>query len=94
MTAIACEGAPVIFSQVLSGLGDYLILESVLKTFRYLSQGLSVVLIFIGLKMLAADFVHIPIGMALGIVMGVLAVAIVASIAVERRDRRHSRKPG
>jgi predicted tellurium resistance membrane protein TerC len=73
---------------------SYFLLENVLKTFKYLSQGLSVVLMFIGLKMLAADFVHIPIGMALGIVMGVLAVAIVASIAVQRRDRRHSRKPG
>jgi len=72
---------------------SYFLLENILKSFKYLSQGLSVVLIFIGLKMLAADIVHIPIGMALGIVTGVLAVAIVASIAKQRRDRRLRRNP-
>lgn len=64
---------------------SYFLLESILKTFKYLSHGLSVVLIFIGLKMLVADFVHIPIGTSLAIVIAVLAVAIVASLVVERR---------
>ncbi|HTY57208.1 MAG TPA: TerC family protein [Bacteroidota bacterium] len=72
---------------------SYFLLESVLKTFKYLSHGLSVVLIFIGLKMLAADIVHIPIGTSLAIVMGVLAVAIAASLIGQRRDRRIARKP-
>ena len=70
---------------------SYFLLESILKTFKYLSHGLSVVLIFIGLKMLAADLVHIPIGTSLGIVMGVLAFAIGASLVSERRDRNRSR---
>ncbi len=73
---------------------SYFLLESVLKTFRFLSHGLSVVLIFIGLKMLAADFFPIPIGMSLAIVMGVLAVAIAASLITQRRDDRRARKPG
>jgi tellurite resistance protein TerC len=66
---------------------SYFLLESILKTFKYLSHGLSVVLIFIGLKMLFADIVHIPIGMALAIVIAVLGVAIVASMISERRGR-------
>ena len=66
---------------------SYFLLESVLKTFKYLSHGLSVVLIFIGLKMLLVDFVHIPIGIALSIVIAVLAVAIVASLIVKPRKR-------
>ena len=66
---------------------SYFLLESVLKTFKYLSHGLSVVLIFIGLKMLFVDFVHIPIGIALAIVIAVLAVAIVASLIVQPRKR-------
>jgi predicted tellurium resistance membrane protein TerC len=45
------------------------------------------VLIFIGLKMLFVDFVHIPIGIALAIVIAVLAVAIVASLIVQPRKR-------
>jgi tellurite resistance protein TerC len=66
---------------------SYFLLESILKTFKYLSHGLSVVLIFIGLKMLIADIVHIPIGMALAIVIAVLGVAIVASMISVRRGR-------
>ncbi len=66
---------------------SYFLLESILKTFRYLSHGLSVVLIFIGLKMLVADFFPIPIGPSLAIVMVVLGVAIVASMIAERRGR-------
>jgi tellurite resistance protein TerC len=66
---------------------SYFLLESILKTFKYLSHGLSVVLIFIGLKMLFADFAHIPIGIALAIVIAVLIVAIVASLIGQRRKR-------
>ena len=66
---------------------SYFLLESVLKTFKFLSHCLSVVLIFIGLKMLLVDFVHIPIGTALAIVIAVLAVAIVASLIGQRRKR-------
>ena len=63
---------------------SYFLLENVLRSFRYLSHGLSVVLMFIGLKMLVADFVAVPIGVSLGIVMGILAVAIVASIIARK----------
>jgi tellurite resistance protein TerC len=66
---------------------SYFLLESILKTFKYLSHGLSVVLIFIGLKMLVVDFIHIPIGTSLAIVMGVLAAAIIASLIQQRRAR-------
>ena len=71
---------------------SYFLLESILKTFKYLSHGLSVVLIFIGLKMLFADIVHIPIGMALLIVIGVLGAAIGASMISERRGRPGARR--
>ena len=65
---------------------SYFLLESVLKTFVYLSHGLSVVLIFIGTKMLLADFVHIPTGISLAVVMLVLIVAVVLSLVKQRRD--------
>jgi tellurite resistance protein TerC len=71
---------------------SYFLLESILKTFKYLSHGLSVVLIFIGLKMLFADIVHIPIGMALLIVIAVLGVAIVASMISVRRGKPGGRR--
>jgi tellurite resistance protein TerC len=71
---------------------SYFLLESILKTFKYLSHGLSVVLIFIGIKMLFADIVHLPIGMALLIVIAVLGVAIVASMISGRRGKPGGRR--
>jgi tellurite resistance protein TerC len=71
---------------------SYFLLESILKTFKYLSHGLSVVLIFIGLKMLVADVVRIPIGMALLVVIAVLGVAIAASLISERRALLRGRR--
>jgi tellurite resistance protein TerC len=69
----------------------YFLLAGVMETFHYLRHGLSLVLIFIGLKMLLADFVHIPIGMSLGVVMGVLALAVIASLVRRRREKKQEK---
>jgi tellurite resistance protein TerC len=66
----------------------YFFLSGIMDTFHYLSHGLSLVLIFIGLKMLVADFVHISIGVSLGVVAGILVVAVVASLIRNRRLTR------
>ena len=66
---------------------SYFLLAGVMETFHYLSHGLSVVLIFIGLKMLVADLVHISIGLSLAIVVAVLTIAVLASLAKRRRDK-------
>ncbi len=70
----------------------YFLLAGVMETFHYLSHGLSLVLIFIGLKMLLADFVHIPIGTSLGIVLAVLTLAVVASLVRRRRESRGEKR--
>ncbi len=58
----------------------YFALAGVMNIFEYLKYGLSFVLSFIGLKMLLMDIYHIPIGIALGIVAGILATSIIASL--------------
>jgi tellurite resistance protein TerC len=58
----------------------YFLLASVVDKFVYLKLGLSVVLVFIGAKMLLEHFVHIPIVAALGVVGVVLGTSIVASM--------------
>jgi len=58
----------------------YFLLANVVDKFVYLKLGLSVVLIFIGAKMLLEYFVHIPIVAALGVVGVVLGTSIVASV--------------
>jgi tellurite resistance protein TerC len=58
----------------------YFLLANVVDKFVYLKLGLSVVLIFIGAKMLLEAFIHIPIVAALGVVGVVLVTSIVASM--------------
>jgi tellurite resistance protein TerC len=58
----------------------YFLLASVVDKFVYLKLGLSLVLVFIGGKMLLEHFVHLPIVASLGVVGAVLAASIVASL--------------
>ncbi|MCW1969190.1 MAG: TerC family protein [Anaerolineae bacterium] len=65
----------------------YFVLASVIDKFHYLKLGLSVVLTFVGVKMLLTDLFKIPIGLSLGVIIGVLALSIIASLV---RDRNMS----
>jgi len=58
----------------------YFLLAAVVHRFHLLKYGLAVILTFIGAKMLLDSVLHIPIGISLGVVLGVLAVSIVASL--------------
>jgi tellurite resistance protein TerC len=55
----------------------YFLLAGVADRFRYLHYGLAAVLCFIGTKMLLADVVRISNGVSLGVVAGMLGVAMV-----------------
>jgi tellurite resistance protein TerC len=58
----------------------YFALAGMMDLFHYLHYGLSVVLIFIGLKMLGSHYVNIPTGWALAVVLLVLGASIFASL--------------
>jgi TerC family integral membrane protein len=58
----------------------YFLLAGVVDKFVYLKLGLSLVLVFIGAKMLAEPFIHLPIVASLGVVGAVLAASILASL--------------
>jgi len=70
----------------------YFLLAAIISYFRFLSAGLSIVLMFIGVKMLVEKWVHISTAWSLGIVAVVLLVAIVASLAATRAEKRALRK--
>lgn len=55
-------------------------LAGVMVMFHYLKLGLSAVLTFIGAKMVLVDFLHIPIGISLLIIAGILIASVVASL--------------
>jgi tellurite resistance protein TerC len=66
----------------------YFLLAGVLPAFRYLDEGLSVVLLFVGVKMLAAHWIEIPTAIALGIIAAILAISILASVIAMQMEKR------
>lgn len=68
----------------------YFLLGGMQGKFRFLNIGLGVILSFVGIKMLliGAPFeVHIATPISLGVIFLALTVAIVASVAADKRDR-------
>ena len=63
----------------------YFALAGMMDKFHYLHYGLSLVLIFVGLKMIGEHYVDVPTEWTLGIVLGVLAISIAASVARPKR---------
>ena len=64
----------------------YFLLSGVIDKFRYLKFGLSIVLIFVGAKMLLADVYKVPIGLSLGIIALVIASSIAISLLLPPRE--------
>jgi tellurite resistance protein TerC len=56
----------------------YFVLADSLHRLRFLRQGLAVVLVFTGVKMLASDWVHIGAGASI-VVIGVVLLATVGA---------------
>ncbi len=59
----------------------YFALAGMMEMFRYLHYGLSLVLVFVGAKMLLSHYLEIPTPVALAAVAGVLAISVIASMA-------------
>ena len=60
----------------------YFLLAGVVGKFHLLKYGLAVILVFVGIKMVGAEFFHVPILVSLGVIVGVLATSIVASLMI------------
>jgi tellurite resistance protein TerC len=58
----------------------FFVLAGMVEKFHYLKQGLAIVLAFVGTKLLLLDVVHIPALVSLTVVLGVLAIAVMASM--------------
>jgi tellurite resistance protein TerC len=57
----------------------YFALAGVTLRLHYLSYGLSLILVFLGFKMLFSGFYRLPVWVALGVVAGILAISTIAS---------------
>ena len=66
----------------------YFLLAGVMDRFVYLKLGLSVILVFVGLKMALVQFVKIPVGLSLGVIGLVLLVSVAVSLLAPPRAAR------
>ncbi len=64
----------------------YFLLADLRDKFDYLQTGLAVILAFVGVKMIISEWYHIPTFVSLAVIALVLAVAIIASIKLDRPD--------
>jgi len=86
--AITLDAFIVYTSNVFAILGlrsMYFALAGMMELFHYLHYGLSLVLIFVGGKMLVSHYYQIPTELALGIVAGILIISVVASMLHPRK---------
>ncbi|HEX7705607.1 MAG TPA: TerC family protein [Thermoanaerobaculia bacterium] len=60
------------------------------ERFHFLKLGLSIVLVFVGVKMLVAGIYHLPIGLSLAFIALVLATSVIASLLFPRTTAAHS----
>lgn len=63
----------------------YFAFVGVMPFFRYLSYALSAALVFIGVKMLIAHYYEISTGVSLGVVLGSIAISIIASLVIPEK---------
>ena len=71
----------------------YFALAGMMKLFHYLNYGLSVVLIFIGAKMLLPERYHVPTWAALAVVAGVLGLSVLASVLFPKPQSNSPAQP-
>lgn len=69
----------------------YFALSGVMSRFHYLKIGLSVVLVFVGVKMLLSDVYKVPILLSLAVIAGTLAASIIYSLLKPRQE--HTDEP-
>ncbi len=92
--AITTDPFLVFTSNVFAILGlrsMYFLLAGIMEKFHYLKLGLSVVLTFVGTKMLITYFhVDIPVGISLVVVGSLLALSVLASLVIPHSAAAHT----
>lgn len=66
----------------------YFALAGIMQMFHYLAYGLAAILVFVGTKMMLVDFYKLPIAVALGVVAGILAISVIASLLYPKTETK------
>jgi tellurite resistance protein TerC len=89
--AISKEAFIVYTSNVFAVVGLrslYFLLASIMDLFRYLKAGISIILFYVGMKMLISGYIHIHALISLGVVLGILAASIMLSVVIKNPAHR------
>lgn len=88
--ALTSDPFIVITSNIFAILGLrslYFLLAGMMEKFYYLKPALVALLLFVGFKMMAVDFVKLPISVSLLVIAGILATALALSYIKTRPQR-------
>ena len=71
----------------------YFALNGIMEMFEYINYALSGILVFVGIKMIAAGWYHIPTIISISIILGLLILSVVASIYFPRKNKKLPKAP-
>lgn len=71
----------------------YTVLADVLSDLEYLHYGLAAVLAFAGIKLIIADWLHIPAPISIALIAAIIGAAVWASVHARRSARDDTRAP-
>lgn len=72
----------------------YFVVANVINKFFYLKLGLTVILFFVGVKMVLTDLFYVPPVLTLAVIAVILIVALLASLAHAWHHKMKKREPG
>jgi tellurite resistance protein TerC len=94
--AVTTDPFIVLTSNIFAILGLrslYFVLSGAAERFKYVQPGLALVLMFVGVKMIIADWVKIPVLVSLGVIVVLVGGSIVASLVSTGRVRHRAPPP-
>lgn len=68
----------------------YFALANLMGLFHFLKYALSIILIFVGLKIGLSGYIHVPVEVTLGVVIGLLAGSVLLSLIVRKKPNTSS----
>lgn len=66
----------------------YFAVHGAMDSLRYMKYGLSAILAFVGIKMVAGDFLEIGVAVSLAVIVTILAITVAGSMIANRRSKR------
>jgi len=93
--AITADPFIVFSSNILAIMGlrsMYFLISRMLEKFRYINYSLVIILAFVGLKMLASHYIHLPEWVSLAVISAALIGGVIASLSIPEKETEGSIK--